>query len=173
MSKSEKMRYFRSTPSPFSLTDYATRLELIMEGQPDGVALDTLKDLIQRERPILFEMTARFVPMGTTAEMVAFLQAFIAEEKNGKHIISEEGENAVEKIANAFLERGSELIQTKAYLDAAGTQISNQPISQDIFESLLQLPNGYYNGRLKEDRYFDNKWEEVILILKNGDLLRS
>ena len=59
MSKSEKMRYFRSTPSPFSLTDYATRLELIMEGQPDGVALDTLKDLIQRERPILFEMTAR------------------------------------------------------------------------------------------------------------------
>ena len=113
------MRYFRSTPSPFSLTDYATRLELIMEGQPDGVALDTLKDLIQRERPILFEMNARFVPMGTTAEIVAFLQAFIAEEKNGNNIISEQGEDAVEKIANAFLERGSELVKAKAYLDAA------------------------------------------------------
>jgi len=62
--------------------------------------------------------------------MVVFLQAFIAEEKNGN-------------------------------------------ISQDIFDSLLQLANGYYNGRRAEDRYFDHKWEEVILILKNGGLFRS
>ena len=195
------MRYFRSTPSPFPLTDYATRLELIMEAQPDGVALNTLKNLIQRERPILYEMTARFVPMGTTAEIVALLQAFIAEEKNGNNIISEEGENAVEKIANAFLKRGSELVQARAYLDAAGitfaiilaiepelclvydegwtyqmvianafdflTQISNQHISTDTFDSLLQMANGFYNGRRQEDRYFDHKWEDAILIFKN------
>lgn len=95
------------------------RLEQIMEKQPDGVALATLKNLIRRERSILYEMTAQFVPMGTTVEMVAFLQAFIAEEKNGNNIISVEGENAVEKIANAFLKRGSELVQAMAYLDAA------------------------------------------------------
>lgn len=207
MSRSEKMRYFRSEPSPFSLTDYATRLKQILEKQPDGVALATLKYLIQRERPILYEMTARFVQMGTTNEMVAFLQAFIAEEKKGDSIISEEGENAVEKIAYAFLKRGSELVQARAYLEAAAiafaiilavepelcqvydegwtyqmvianafdflTQIINQQTSQDIFDALLQLANGYYNGRRKEDRYFDDKWEEVILILKNGGLQRS
>jgi len=53
------------------------------------------------------------------------------------------------------------------------TQISNQHISQDIFDSLLQLANGYYNGRRAEDRYFDHKWEEVILILKNGGSHKS
>ncbi|AEW00901.1 hypothetical protein A4D02_13155 [Niastella koreensis] len=113
MSRSEKMKYFKSKPSLFSLTDYATRLEQIIEKQPEGVALATLNNLIQRDRSILYEMTARFVPMGTTAEIVAFLQAFIAEEKDGNNIISEEGENAVEKIANAFLERGSKLLFNK------------------------------------------------------------
>lgn len=173
-----------------------------MEKQPNGVAQFTLKNFIQRDRSILFEMTARFVPMATTNEMVAFLQAFIAEEKKGNKIISEEGENAVEKIANAFLKRGSELVQTKAYLDAAAiafaiilaiepelcfvydegwtyqmviaeafdflTQISNQPVGPDIFHSLLQMATGFYNGRRAEDRYFDHKWDEVILIFKNG-----
>lgn len=196
-----------SAPSPFSLTDYATRLELIMAAQPDGIALDTLKNLIQRERPILYEMTARFVPMVTTNEMVAFLQAFIAEEKKGDDIISEEGENAVEKIAYAFLERGNELVQAGAYIEAAAiafaiilaiepelckvydegwtyqmviantfdflTQVINQHSSLDIFDSLLQLANGYYIGRQKEDRYVDDKWEEVILILKTRGLHRS
>ena len=200
MSKSERMRYSGHMPSPFSLIDYAARLENILEKQPGGVALTTLKNLIQRDRTILYEMIARFVPMGT-AEIVAFLQAFIAEEKNGNNIISEEGENAVEKIANAFLKRGSELVQARAYLDAAGitfaitlaiepelclvydegwtyqmvianafdflTQISNQHISTDTFDSLLQMANGFYNGRRQEDRYFDHKWEDAILIFKN------
>lgn len=201
------MRYSKSIPSPFSLTDYAMRLEQIMEKQPNGVALAILKDLILRERSILYEMIARLVPMGTTAEIVSFLQAFIAEEKNGNSIISEEGENAVEKIAYAFLERGNELVQARAYIEAAAIafaiilaiepelchvydegwtyqmvianafdfliQIITQHISLDIFDSLLQLANGYYNGRRAEDRYFDDKWKEVILILKNGGLHRS
>jgi hypothetical protein len=60
-------------PSPFSLTNYTDRLEKIMEKQPSGVAQTTLKNFIQRDRSILYEMIARFVPMETTAEMVAFL----------------------------------------------------------------------------------------------------
>lgn len=188
-------------PSPFSLTNYTDRLEKIMEKQPSGVAQTTLKHFIQRDRSILYEMIARFVPMGTTEEIVAFLQAFIAEEKNGDNIISEDGEVAVEKIATAFLERGSELIHTGAYLDAAGiafaiilaiepelcfvydegwtyqmviadafdflTQISKQNINPDISDSLVQIATGFYNGRLKEDRYNDHKWEEAISIFKN------
>ena len=201
MSKSERMRYLEHIPSPFSLIDYAARLENILEKQPGGAALTILKNLIQRDRTILYEMIARFVPMGTTAEIIAFLQAFIAEEKDGDNTISEEGEEAVEKIAYAFLKKGSELMYAGAYLDAAAiafaiiiaiepelclvydegwtyqmvianafeflTQISNQHISTDTFDSLLQMANGFYNGRRQEDRYFDHKWEDAILIFKN------
>ena len=90
-----------------------------MEKQPAGFAQNTLLHLIQRDRSILYEMIARFVPMEATAEMLAFLQAFIAEEKKGEDIISEDGEVAVEKITTAFLERGKELIDTGNYLLAA------------------------------------------------------
>jgi len=53
------------------------------------------------------------------------------------------------------------------------TQISNQHISPDILDSLLQRANGFYNGRRKEDRYLEQKWEEAILIFKNSGSNKS
>jgi hypothetical protein len=164
MSKSEKMRYSKDIPSPFSLANYTDRLEKIMEKQPSGVAQTTLKNFIQRDRSILYEMIARFVPMGTTAEVLAFLQAFIAEEKNGDDIIGEDGEVAVERIATAFLERGSELIHTGAYLDAAGIAFAiilaiepelcfvydegwtYQMVIADAFDFLTQISNQHISS---------------------------
>jgi hypothetical protein len=119
MSKSEKMRYSKYVSSPFPLENYTAQLKEIMEKQPSCFAQNTLLHLIQRDRSILYEMVARFVPMETTAEMLTFLLAFIAEEKNGEDIISEDGEVAVEKMTTAFLKRGKELIDTGNYLHAA------------------------------------------------------
>jgi hypothetical protein len=124
MSKSEKMRYSKYITSPFPLENCTVWLEEILEKQPASFAQKTLLNLIQRDRSILYEMIARFVPMQATAEMLAFLQAFIAEEKKGEDIISEDGEVAVEKITTAFLERGKELIDTGNYLLAAGIALA-------------------------------------------------
>ncbi|WPV70554.1 hypothetical protein [Chitinophaga sp. LS1] len=121
MSKSEKMRYIRNVPIPFPLENYTAQLKMIMEKNPSSPAHSFLDELIQRDRSIAYEMIARFVPMETTAEILTFLKAFIAEEKKGDDYISDDGQNAVEKIARSLLERGRESINAKNYLTAAET----------------------------------------------------
>ncbi|SFW48693.1 hypothetical protein [Chitinophaga sancti] len=121
MSKSEKRRYLRNAPIPFPLENYTAQLKMIMEKNPSSPAHSFLDELIQRDRSIAYEMIARFVPMETTAEILTFLKAFIAEEKKGDDYISDDGQDAVEKIARSLLERGRESINAKNYLTAAET----------------------------------------------------
>jgi hypothetical protein len=117
MSRSEKMRYYRHTQPIFPLEDYTAKLEKAFENQTEGF-LTHLGDLIRRERSVSYQIVARFVPM-QREEMVNLLQAKISEEKNGESIISEDGEDAVQKITIAFHEKAGELIKTGAFLEAA------------------------------------------------------
>ncbi|SHM74460.1 hypothetical protein SAMN05216311_103128 [Chitinophaga sp. CF418] len=198
------MRYSRYVPSLFPLENYTTQLKKIMDEQPASLAQKTLEQLIQRERSISYEMIARFVPMETTAEMLTFLQAFIAEEKNGEDIITEDGENAVEKITMAFLERGKELINIGNCIIAAEiafaiilaiepelclvydegwtyqmiiidtfgflNQIGNQQLSDNVFDSLSKTASQHFNSIPEEDRYYDDKWEEIISTFRNRSI---
>lgn len=117
MSRSEKMRYFRNAAPSFPLADYTAKLEKVIEQQPEGF-FSYLGDLIHRDRSISYQMVARFVPM-QREEMVNLLQAYISEEKNGDSTISEDGENAVQKVTIAFHEKAGELIKTGSFLEAA------------------------------------------------------
>src|ERR1700730_13968747 len=56
-----------------------------------------------------------------TREIVHLLESFIEEEKNGEHIVSEAGEDAVQELTSVLLEKGSELLKQKRYLEAAST----------------------------------------------------
>jgi hypothetical protein len=207
MSKSEKMRYSRYVSSLFPLENYTTQLKKIMDEQPASLAQNTLEQLIQRERSIAYEMIARFVPMETTTEMLTFLKAFIAEEKNGEDIISEDGENAVEKITMAFLERGKDLINTgncniaaeiafaiilaiepelclvydegwtyqMIIIDTFGflNQIGNQQLSDNVFDSLFKIASQHFNSIPEKDRYYDDKWEEIISTFRHRSIHSS
>lgn len=119
MSKSERLRYLRNADTPFSLENYTAQLKTIIETQPASLIHNFLDELIDRDRSIAYEMIARFVPMETTAEILTFLQAYITEEEKGEDYISEDGEEAVAKIAESFLEKGRELINKDNYLTAA------------------------------------------------------
>lgn len=119
MSKSERLRYLRNADSSFPLENYTAQLKTIIETQPESFMYNFLEELIQRDRSFAYEMIARFVPMETTDEILTFLQAYITEEKKGDDYINEDGEDAVAKIAESFLEKGRELINKDNYLTAA------------------------------------------------------
>lgn len=202
MSKSKKMRYLKNLDTPFILENYIPQLKLIMEQQSTSPIHNFLEELIHRERSIAYEMIARFVPMETTSEILAFLQAFISEEKKGDDYMNEDGQEAVEKIAWSFLDKGKELINKDNYLAAAEiafaiilaiepelcmvydegwtyqytiiqsfellNEIGKKPLSPDVFDLLLQKATKHFNSIREEDRYVDDKWNELMLTFKNG-----
>ncbi len=156
MSKSEKWRYTKFKASPFPLENYTAQLIEIMVKQPESFDQQTLLPLIQRERSILFERIARFVPLETAVEITALLKAFIAEEKKGAVKISEEGELGVEIITNAFLERGKGLIDTGNYLLAAELALA---IILAIESELCFV--------------YDEGWTYQVILFECFDLLRK
>ncbi len=117
MSRSEKMRYFRNEAPPFPLEDYTEKLQKVIGEQPE-VFFSYLGDLIRRDRSISYQMVARFVPM-QREEMINLLKAYISEEKNGDSTISEEGENAIQRVTMALNEKAGELIKARSFLEAA------------------------------------------------------
>jgi hypothetical protein len=93
-------------PLPYDIDQHVPVLEKVLSALPNNGHLTTLREYAVDDETLLYKMVARFVPLDYL-ETIALLQGFIQNEKNGEHIIAEDGEDEVEKVTEALLSRAA------------------------------------------------------------------
>jgi hypothetical protein len=136
---SEKLKNLQLDFVEFPLQDYEELLEDILKNCQEGPAISLLIQTLKHDRGFRYEMIARYIPLDLD-KILHLLGSFIEEQKLGEVVISQTGEDEVQRITDALTDRGKELFVAGKYAEAFNTG----------FAILLaiepELPNVYDEG---------------------------
>jgi hypothetical protein len=114
---SEKLKYLLASQPAFPVSDYEERLSQALSALPDGTAISVLLALLQHDQGIRYELIAKYIPL-PFREMMLLLKSFVQIQKAGEDYISEPGENEVQRLTDALIERGRTLLIEHKFVEA-------------------------------------------------------